>query len=75
MKDWKMTLSEWMKKNKMSNCRLARLIGVSHPAVWKWREGLRMPRGDKMNKIFEITNGQVTANDFFLRGKNDVECP
>jgi transcriptional regulator with XRE-family HTH domain len=62
-----MNLADWMKKNKISDCKLARLIGTSNPSVWKWRKGFRIPRGEKMNKIFEITGGEVTANDFFCK--------
>ncbi len=37
---------------------------VSVPAVQKYRTG-RVPRGHRMSAIHAITEGEVTANDFF----------
>ena len=65
----KMKLSLWMKKNNISDNKLARLLGVGGPAVWKWRKGIRLPREDLMRKIFDITQESVTPNDFFMNRK------
>lgn len=39
-------------------------IPCSLGAVRKWRSGERMPRAKQMRRIAEVTNGEVTANDF-----------
>lgn len=37
----------------------------SAEAVRKWRFGVRMPRQKQLEKILELTDGMVTANDLF----------
>ncbi|SFV33250.1 hypothetical protein SAMN05216456_1933 [Devosia crocina] len=41
--------------------------GVTASGVRKWLRDERVPRPDQMRRIFEVTGGQVTPNDFVLR--------
>lgn len=41
---------------------------VSKGAFRKWLSGERIPRKDQMEKIFEVTGGKVTPNDFYEIG-------
>lgn len=43
---------------------LAERLGVSAEAVRLWSRGKRTPRPEMMRKIFEVTDGAVTPNDF-----------
>ncbi len=61
-----MKLSRFMSANKISDAELAASIGVSVGAVRKWRYGERTPRPAMLARIFEATNGAVSANDFML---------
>ena len=60
-----MTLDEHRKREKMSDQKLADLVGRSRETVWHWRHGTKLPGKDSLRAIFAATNGQVTANDFF----------
>lgn len=55
----KLTLRQWMKKNKMSVSQLCRLIGCCETTVLHWKNGKFIPH--KLHKflIKKITNGEV----------------
>lgn len=62
-----MTLSEFMAEQGLADAEMAVLIGdCSDHAVKKWRYGERLPRGDQMRRIYAVTDGAVTPNDFVL---------
>lgn len=62
-----MKLNEWMEKNNLNNSQLARLLGHERPDnVRRWRIGECRPQTEaEMRSIYDATNGQVTANDFY----------
>ena len=61
-----MKLETWVKSNGVSVTNLATLIGVSgYRTAQRYITGERIPRPEVMEKIHEITEGQVTANDFY----------
>lgn len=61
-----MKLSEFMRMNDLSPDALAALLGdVSASGVRKWANEERIPRKDQIERIVEITDGQVMPNDFF----------
>ena len=62
-----MTIGEFLKTNGLDEEGFAsRSDGTfSAEAVRKWRFGQRIPRPQHLRKITEITDGAVTANDFF----------
>lgn len=59
-----MQLAIYLDTNHISDAEFGRLIGVERQAVGRYRSGERFPAKPILNKIFEVTNGQVTANDF-----------
>lgn len=70
-----MTLNEWAETEGLTDRQIAERMTewlteqghhdeVSVPAVQKYRHG-RVPKGPRMQAIFSITGGWVTANDFF----------
>lgn len=70
-----MTLSEWADANGLTDREIAERMTqwlaqegteetVSVPAVQKYRTG-RVPKSERMRAIFAVTDGWVTANDFF----------
>lgn len=50
-------MTDWLKAQGIDDT-------VSVPAVQKYRNG-RVPKGQRMQAIFAVTEGWVTANDFF----------
>lgn len=48
------------------------LADVSAGAFRKWLSGERIPRKEQMEKIFEITGGRVTPNDFYEIGDQHI---
>lgn len=60
-----MHLSIYLKQNSLSQATFGEQIGVSQAAVERYANKKRVPEPDVMGKIFEVTNGLVTANDFY----------
>lgn len=61
-----MTLAEYITDLKISPEKFAETLdGISAGALRKWMSGERIPRKEQMEKIFEVTSGKVTPNDFF----------
>lgn len=73
-----MKLAEYMRSSAISDEAFAALVGDCTPhAVKKWFYEERVPRPEQMRRIFEVTNGAVTPNDFIGVGPDasDVEGP
>lgn len=75
-------LGEWMKANRYSDPLFAAEVSkrqprrpVSAKTVFNWRHGVRVPRAHSMSTIMEITNYEVTANDFVKVSKPLTEEP
>jgi uncharacterized protein YjcR len=61
-----MKLIDYLRSKEMRPDDLAEMIGnVSVSGVRKWISGERIPRRDQMEKIVEVTAGEVLPNDFF----------
>lgn len=58
-------LKKYLKNNNITQKKFAELIGVDKMTLWRYVQGSRIPKPKIMQKIFELTNGQVTANDFY----------
>jgi len=63
-----MKLSEWRRENGLTQQATARLIECTVRAVIKWESGERRPGPAYMPKVMAVTDGQVTANDFYPDG-------
>lgn len=59
-----MNLSDYLQKNDISMGQFAYEVGVEPQAVGLWKAGLRTPRSKHQKKIFQITEGQVSPNDW-----------
>jgi len=59
------TFREKHQKRFPSIASLARAIGVTPQAVGRYECGKRIPGREVMERIREITNGQVTPDDFY----------
>lgn len=58
-----------MEEAKIKPRDMAQLLGdVSVSGLGKWMRGERVPRPDQQRRIYEITEGKVTPNDFVLDG-------
>jgi transcriptional regulator with XRE-family HTH domain len=60
-----MTLEQYIKNNGLTDRAFAELANITPRSVWNYRNGHRMPAVPIMQRITQITNGQVTANDFY----------
>lgn len=59
-----MKLENYLTDKKLTQSEFAAMVGVEQSAVSQWLSGLRTPRDAFKKKIFEVTKGAVTANDF-----------
>lgn len=58
-----MQLNDYLEKNNLTAQDFAPLIGVKWSAVYRYISGTRVPAKHIMQRIFEVTGGQVTPND------------
>ena len=64
-----MKLKEYLKKNGITEMNFAEMLGCKQPTISRYVNNLRLPRGNLMKKIQEITLGEVNYNDF-IKGDN-----
>lgn len=63
-----MNLATYMDEQHLSPEEMAgQLDDVSVSGLLKWLRFERVPRPEQMRRIFEVTGGKVTPNDFVLR--------
>ncbi|MGB1918589.1 MAG: helix-turn-helix transcriptional regulator [Candidatus Puniceispirillales bacterium] len=60
-----MKLSNWLKKSNITVKQFAHDVDVSPSLVSRYAAGKYIPTRKTMMKIVEVTNGNVTPNDFF----------
>lgn len=68
-----MKLTDWLELKDKSPYWLAPKLGVEPATVYRWIDGTRFPRREAIEKIVALTNGAVTANDFFSSPKKSGE--
>lgn len=61
----RMHISEYLNERELSQAQFGAEIGVSQSAVERYVNRKRIPDEDVMRRIYQITKGQVTANDFY----------
>lgn len=59
-----MILQKYLENNGISLERASKELGFPYESVRRYALGLVFPRPEKINKISEWSNGEVTANDF-----------
>lgn len=58
-------LRNYLENNNIGKNELAERISVSRVAIDRYLTGARIPSKEVMAKIYAITHGDVTPNDFF----------
>ena len=71
-----MTLSEYLKEEKLTQekfLQISTAYGATFTihAISKWCQGHRIPRQEEMQTIYEITEGKVEPNDFYILPKKN----
>ncbi len=59
-------LTRYRSANNLSMEAFGNLIGASKSMVSKWESRAASPRRQYLEKIFAVTEGRVTPNDFIL---------
>lgn len=59
-----MRFDEWMMKRGETNAGFGKKAGWSGETVRRYRAGEREPDGKAMERIFDLTAGDVTPNDW-----------
>lgn len=62
-----MHLSDYLSKKKLSPAEFGDLIGKHRTTVVRLCSGTRRPDIDTIQKIHEVTDGKVRAEDFYER--------
>ena len=62
-----MRLNSYLKYAGKTHKDFADELGLSVSAIHKWLYGQRFPRKEHLKKIQELTNGEVTTNDFIYK--------
>ena len=60
-----MKLRKWKEEQKMKDSELARILGISQAHLHKYLYENAIPRRKLMLRIYILTLGAVTANDFY----------
>ena len=69
-----MQLAEYLDSQEISDDDFAKAIGVDRQSVHRYKTFARFPRRGVLEKIIEITNGTVTANDL-VKPAEDLAAP
>jgi transcriptional regulator with XRE-family HTH domain len=67
-----MQLNAYLKLKGISEKQFAQAVGCSEAGVKKWVRRERIPRPDAMREIMRVTDGAVTAADFFAPSNGSV---
>jgi len=59
------TLRDYMDRNGLTQAQMAEMLGVRQPSVGRYLKG-QVPDPVIMQKIIDATEGQVTADSFFI---------
>ncbi|NRA88323.1 MAG: helix-turn-helix transcriptional regulator [Rhizobiales bacterium] len=60
-----MKLKTWLTQADISRADFADEIGVNKRTITRYLDGDRKPGADIFSKIFDVTKGNVTPNDFY----------
>jgi len=59
-----MKLKEYIKSSGLTYAAFANKVGTNKMNVSRWARGVVNPTGDFYHKIYKVTDGLVTPNDF-----------
>ena len=68
-----MQLKEWLRRNNVPMHVFVRMIGAPKSSVYKYLYEDVIPRKDVMLRIYYVTCGAVSANDFYGLSNNIFE--
>jgi transcriptional regulator with XRE-family HTH domain len=60
-----MKLDKWIEKTGVRPSDLADELRVSRMALWRYRQGERIPSPEIMRRLMRRTQGEVQPNDFY----------
>jgi transcriptional regulator with XRE-family HTH domain len=60
-----MTLDQYIRDKGLTNAEFGELVGANHSTISRLRKSSQVPSPDLMVAIFELTEGAVSANDFY----------
>lgn len=60
-----MTLKDWRGRADKTQADVALAVGVDPLTVSSWETGRKKPNATNMAKLFRLSGGAVTANDFY----------
>ena len=59
-----MTLADWIEERKLTDEKMAKLVGVSRATISRLKRGINKPTIQTLVRIVEVTNGAVSGKDF-----------
>jgi transcriptional regulator with XRE-family HTH domain len=62
----KKTLSDLEKEIAKSGASLASLMGISGVHLWRLKNGKSLPTPKLLIRIYALSDGRITPNDFYL---------
>lgn len=65
----KMQLTKFIEKQEKTLIQASKELGFNYEDLRRYCAGLVIPRPDRMAKITDWSDGEVTANDFYERGE------
>ena len=68
-----MKLKDYLKIKKVTNKTFANLLNVSPVSLSRYLNGDRLPEKEILIKIYNLTEGFVSPNDFCLEGEKKYE--
>lgn len=60
---------DYIRRNNIEPSSAAEKLGVTMDCIYKWMAGERTPSKGQYPKIHAFTDGELTANDFFLHNE------
>ena len=60
-----MKLKTWLTQSNIKRADFAAKIGITTATITRYLNGDRKPSADIFSKIFDVTKGNVTPNDFY----------
>ena len=69
----KMKLSEWLRQSGISVTKVAENLGVSRQTIYGWVNGDYLPRVKHLQRLYELSGGDVSLQDFDLEEVKGVQ--
>lgn len=70
-----MRLHEWKKGSGLTYDQIAALVGTTGTTVYRWATDKAKPNEENIQEIRRVTEGKVTANDFYFCEASESSAP